>query len=200
MNHRICCAVSRPANTDGLVCSFYSWQHVQPPLCALRPVQIQTENQCDIIGLNDRGPLWCYPGNTVSPCYPLLFISSACSDLVCDECCSCVSVICVESFSPVFSAAVTVGSHRKSHLHFLHLYLSGLRKSQLSQLTRQVSLCRLDVDDCKCSWVRSIYSLWVISHRAPGAKRPCWESGWADRKEENLSIFLIMVLDKSWPR
>lgn len=68
---------------------------LHPTHCALRPVEFQTENKCDIIGLNDRGPLWYYPGSTASPCY-LLFISFASSDPVH------VSVVFVcESLSPL---------------------------------------------------------------------------------------------------
>lgn len=120
---------------------------LHPTHCALRPVESQTEDKCDIIGLNDRGPLWYDPGSTTSPCY-LLFISFASSDPVH------VSVLFVcDSLSPLPKTCL--------------LFLAVIRFVSLLS-AKIISLTALTVDKTseivwtgygsKCYWVRSIHT------------------------------------------
>lgn len=156
---------------------------LHPTHCALRPVEFQTENKCDIIGLNDRGPLWYYSGSTASPCY-LLFISFASSVHVS------VLFVC-ESLSPLPKTCLLF----LAVIRFASLVCKNHQPQKPWQLTKQVRLCRLDM---LLSEINT-YSLWLTSLRALGDKWPHWKSRWADRKQENLLLPLIMEFDNVWP-
>lgn len=114
---------------------------LHPTHCALRPVEFQTENKCDIIGLNDRGPRWYYSGSTASPCY-LLFISFASSVHVS------VLFVC-ESLSPLPKTCLMF----LAVIRFASLVCKNHQPQSLDSWQN-----KWDCVDWICYWVRSIHT------------------------------------------
>lgn len=134
---------------------------LHPTQWALRPTEIQTHSQCDIIRLNDRSSLLTlrrhHRFTTLSSCFYFIDLPWPCLWWIL---CLCQCWVC--PFRRWNEPSV--GEWKKIlHRLVFAVHISTVRKP--CHLTRQVSVWRLDVDDCKCCSLRSIYSQWLISHR-----------------------------------